>query len=75
MKRMIRIVSAFAVCAAIMGSFNVRASAAQKTITTKIGVVNANSLRLRSGPSKDYSTLDYAFLGEYVNVTGKSGSW
>ena len=75
MKRMMRIVSAFAVCAAIMGSFNVRASASQKTITTKIGVVNANSLRLRSGPSKDYSTLDYAFLGEYVNVTGKSGSW
>ena len=75
MKRMIRIVSAFAVCAAIIGSFNVRAQASQKTLTTKIGVVNTESLRLRSGPSTEYSTLDYAFLGEYVNVTGKTGNW
>ncbi len=75
MKRMIRIMSAIVACAAFFGSMSVNAHAAQRTLTTKIGVINTTSLRLRSGPSTDHKTLDYAFLGEYVNVTGKSGSW
>lgn len=75
MKRTIRILSAIAVCAAIFGTFRVNADAAQRTLTTKIGVINTDSLRLRSGPSTDHKTLDYAFLGEYVNVTGKTGNW
>ena len=75
MKRMIRIVSAIAVCAAIFSGVRVNAQAANRTLTTKIGVINTDSLRLRSGPSTETKTLDYAFLGEYVNVTGKSGSW
>ena len=75
MKRMIRTVSAFLACASVSCSMSVNAHASQRTITTKIGVINTASLRLRSGPSTDHKTLDYAFLGEYVNITGKSGSW
>jgi len=75
MKRITRILSMVVACSALISSMSIGASAQERTITTKIGVVNASSLRLRSGPSTDHKTLDFAYLGEYVNVTGKNGSW
>jgi uncharacterized protein YgiM (DUF1202 family) len=51
------------------------ASAAQADLTTHIATVSASALRLRSGPSTESSTLDYAANGEYVSIKGKTGSW
>lgn len=50
-------------------------SAKDDTLTTHIATVDATSLRLRSGPSTASTTLDYAYNGEYVVITGKTGQW
>lgn len=50
-------------------------SAKDGTLTTHVATVAASSLRLRSGPSTTSATLDYAYDGEYVIITGKTGQW
>jgi cell wall-associated NlpC family hydrolase len=50
-------------------------SAKDGTLTTHVAVVDASALRLRSGPSTGTATLAYASRGEYVIITGKTGSW
>lgn len=75
MKRTIRILCIALAITMFAGAISFSAQAASTNITTHVGVINASSLRLRGGPSKDYPTLDYAYMGEYVTVTGKSGQW
>ena len=57
------------------GSNTQKASAASTDLTTHIGIVDASSLRLRSGPSISSSTVKYAYRGDYVLITGKQGAW
>lgn len=75
MKRMKTIICIFAVFLLISGAFSVPASAKAQAITTHIGIVTGGSLRLRSGPSTSSSTVGYAPKGDYVVITGQSGSW
>ena len=51
------------------------ANASGRKIKTGIAFVEANSLRLRSGPSTTSKTLDYASKNEVVVVLGRSGDW
>ena len=44
---------------------------AEDEIKSGIGFVTASALRLRSGPSTDYATLDYAYNGDAVVVLEK----
>ena len=48
---------------------------AEDEIKSGIGFVTASALRLRSGPSTDYATLDYAYNGDAVVVLEKTGDW
>ncbi len=48
---------------------------AQDTIKSGIGFVTASALRLRTGPSTDYDTIDYAYNGDAVVVLGHEGNW
>lgn len=59
----------------LISSATISASAAGGSIKTGIGVVNASSLRLRSGASTGTSTLAYAYRDEVVIVLDKIGSW
>lgn len=54
-------------------SFTVQAAAVP--LVTQVATVNVSSLRLRTGPSTDHSTIMSAPLGDYVLITGKSGDW
>lgn len=51
------------------------ASAKAQSITTHVAIVSASSLRLRSGPSTASATITTAPRGDYVVITGKTGSW
>lgn len=75
MKRRIRIFSTIAAVICLSTSLTVGANAKNEPMTTHIGIVQASSLRLRSGPSTDNATLDYAPKGDYVAITGKTGQW
>lgn len=48
---------------------------AEDEIKSGIGFVTASALRLRSGPSTDYTTIDYAYNGDAVVVLEKTGDW
>ncbi len=75
MNRITRITGFVLAVLLFVGSTTVGASAATRVQTTHIGIVNASALRLRSGPSTKSSTLSTAPRGDYVTITGKSGSW
>jgi uncharacterized protein YgiM (DUF1202 family) len=75
MKRFKSILAATIGCIVIACAVVTPASAAQADLTTHIATVSASALRLRSGPSTESSTLDYAANGEYVSIKGKTGSW
>lgn len=75
MKRFTRIICILLVIFMFTGMMSFGVSAKGGTLTTHIGVVDASALRLRSGPSTGYSTLATAQRGEYVVITGKTGSW
>lgn len=75
MKRFKSILAATIGCIVIACAVVMPASAAQADLTTHIATVSASALRLRSGPSTESSTLDYAANGEYVRIKGKTGSW
>lgn len=57
------------------GTMTFGVSAKSGDITTHIGTVDATSLRLRANPSTSSKILDTAYDGEYVIITGKTGSW
>lgn len=75
MKPLIRILSILLVLSMAAGMMTLGVSAKSGPITTYIGTVDASSLRLRSKPSTTSTTLDTASRGEYVVITGKTGSW
>ena len=57
------------------GSMNIRAYAKSVPLVTQVATVAASSLRLRSGPSTGHTILSTAPNGDYVMITGKTGSW
>ena len=75
MKRLTRTISFLLVAIMLTGTMTFGVSAKDGTLTTHIGTVSASALRLRSGPSTSSTTLAYAHKGEYVVITGQSGSW
>lgn len=72
LKRYLLILFAFTIWAT---SMNLRVFAKAVPIVNQIGTVNANSLRLRSGPSTSHATISFASNGDYVMIIGKTGSW
>lgn len=75
MKRLTRTISFLLTAILLVSSMTFGVSAKGGTLATQIGTVRSDALRLRSGPSTATATLAYAHKGEYVVVTGKSGSW
>ena len=75
MKRLTRTICFLLAAFLLTGTMTFGVSAKDGTLTTHIGTVNASALRLRSGPSTSSATLAYAHKGEYVVITGQSGSW
>lgn len=57
------------------GSMNITAFARSVPLVTQVATVNASALKLRSGPSTGHATLSTAPKGDYVMITGKTGSW
>lgn len=51
------------------------ATAASVPLVKQVATVTASSLRLRSGPSTGSSVIATAPKGDYVMITGSSGSW
>ena len=72
LKRYFLILFVFTIMAS---SMNLRVSAKSVSLVTHVATVNATSLRLRSGPSTGSTTIDTAPSGDYVLITGKTGSW
>ncbi|MBQ9762481.1 MAG: C40 family peptidase [Oscillospiraceae bacterium] len=70
-----RILTALLVICIFASSTTVSAFAKSDSLTTHIGTVEATTLRLRSGPSTSNSILKTAYNGDYVVITGKTGSW
>lgn len=59
-----------------ISAFPVSASAADsRSIKQGIGFIDASSLRLRSGPGTNTSTLGYGYRNEAVVILGKTGQW
>ena len=75
MKISMRIVSLVLTIFFLTGSFALPASAATTDIKTGIAYVNASSLRLRSEPTTNSRTIDYAYNDEVVVLLGRSGEW
>lgn len=75
MKRSTRIVSLVLTIFLFANIFSVHASAAGTELKTGIAFVDASSLRLRSAPSTNSRTIDYAYDDEVVVLLGKSGEW
>lgn len=57
------------------GSANLQALAATVPLVTHVATVSAGSLRLRSGPSTEHTTIGFAQYDDYVTILGKSGDW
>lgn len=49
--------------------------AASEPLVNQIAIVNATSLRLRSGPTTGHPTIDTAPKGDYVMILDDLGSW
>lgn len=75
MKRSTHIVSLVLTIFLFANIFSVHASAAGTELKTGIAFVDASSLRLRSAPSTNSRTIDYAYDDEVVVLLGKSGEW
>lgn len=75
MKRLTRTICILLAIFLFAGTTTFGVSAKDGTLTTHVAVVDASALRLRSGPSTSTATLAYASQGEYVIITGKTGSW
>ena len=70
-QRILSLVLALVLC---VGMMTVTASAAGE-LMYGIGFVNASSLRLRSEPDGDSTTLTYAPRNDCVVVVEKTGDW
>lgn len=57
------------------GSMNIAVFAKSVPLITQIATVNASALKLRSGPSTGHAAITTAPKGDYVMITGKTGSW
>ena len=75
MKISMRIVSLALTIFFLIGSFASPASAATTDIKTGVAFVEASALRLRSEPTTNSQTLDYAYQDEVVVLLGKQGDW
>lgn len=75
MKRLRSLICILAAICSFAAVTTMGVSAKSGTLTTAVGTVDASALRLRSGPSTSSSTLGYASRGDYVIITGKTGSW
>ena len=75
MKISMRIVSLALTIFFLIGSFASPASAATTDLKTGIAFVEASALRLRSEPTTNSKTLDYAYQDEVVVLLGKHGDW
>ena len=75
MKISMRIVSLALTIFFLIGSFASPASAATTDLKTGIAFVDASALRLRSEPTTNSQTLDYAYQDEVVVLLGKQGDW
>ncbi len=75
MKKLSRIVSLVLAIFLFMGLAPIQAQAASGQMSTGIGFVTATALRLRSQPTTESATLDYAYNGEVAVVLGKTGDW
>ena len=75
MKRLTRTICIVLAIILFAGTSTFGVSAASGAVATHIGTVDARALRLRSGPSTSSTILSTAQRGDYVVITGKSGSW
>lgn len=75
MKRLTRTTTILLTCSLLVSSLTVGVSAKDGTLTTHVATVDASALRLRSGPSTASATIDFAYEGDYVTITGKTGQW
>ena len=75
MKFTYRIASILLALFLFVGTAAPAANATNRYLKNGIAFVTASSLRLRSGPSTNTQTLDYASHNEVVTVLGKTGSW
>lgn len=75
MKVSMRIVSLVLTLFLFMGALAVTAGAEEVSRKQGVGFVTASALRLRSGPSTDTATLDYAYQDEVVVLLGRQGDW
>lgn len=75
MKRLTRTICIALAMFLFAGTMTFGVSAESGAVATHIGTVDASALRLRSGPSTSSTTLSTAYRGDYVVITGKSGSW
>lgn len=75
MKIFKRIVSLVLTIFIFVGMIAIPAEATNGQIMQGIAFVNANALRLRSGPNTASQTLDYAPKGDVVVVLEKVGDW
>ena len=71
-RRILLLFLSFVLC---FGAMTLSVSAKSQSITTHVAIVNASSLRLRSGPSTGSSVVSTAPRGDYVIITGKTGVW
>lgn len=75
MKRLTRTICTVLATISFVSTLTFGVSAKSVAITTHIGQVDASALRLRSKPSTSGATLSIASRGDYVTITGKTGSW
>ncbi|MBQ7344540.1 MAG: C40 family peptidase [Oscillospiraceae bacterium] len=75
MKRLTRTICTVLATITFVSTLTFGVSAKSGAITTHIGQVDASALRLRSKPSTSSTTLSIASRGDYVVITGKTGSW
>lgn len=75
MKRLTRTICTVLATITFVSTLTFGVSAKSGAITTHIGQVDASALRLRSKPSTSSTTLSFASRGDYVIITGKTGSW
>ena len=75
MKRLKRFLVFLFILSISAGTLHQRVFAKNVSLVTHVATVNASSLRLRSGPSTNHRTISTAPAGDYVMITGKTGSW
>ena len=73
MKKRYRLLTILLVCTILMGLFALYVNATE--MKSGIGIVAANSLRLRSAPSTDADVIDTAYYGDAVVIIRRVDDW